>query len=93
MCASELTTPVISEDTSPGSKLTISSLCQPQYESPARRVAPILVDASSCTEGAKTERTDLEELENFEVFGNVPPSSWLFLSALMRQVCSATPKS
>jgi hypothetical protein len=35
----------------------------------------------------------MEELENFEVFGNVPPSSWLFLSALMRQVCSATPKS
>ncbi len=44
------------------------------------------MDAGSCTTGEKTERTDMEELENFEVFGNVPPSSWLFLSALVRQV-------
>lgn len=60
-----------------------------QYESPARRVAPILVDTPSkkrrdLQPGAQSTAVerDIRELEGFEVFGGVPPQSWLLLSAL-----------
>ena len=37
-----------------------------------------------CHQGAAAQGRDLGELEDFEVFGGVPPSAWLLLSALQR---------
>jgi len=49
------------------------------YESDARQVAPVLPEAVA--PGA------LSELEDFEVFGGVPPSRWLELAQLERVGC------
>jgi hypothetical protein len=48
-----------------------------EYETAARRVAPILIDSP-----LRERSGELQELEGFEVFGGVSPQSWLFLSAL-----------